>query len=498
MFVATLFLALRLTSLQTDISNSDAYRWHRRSENFLTAIKSHNFKETYQSYHPGVTLMWINSLVLQLSKSYNYRFAEDFSELTFENSSYYPFIQQISKGSIVIFLFILFSYQLIIVSKLYDQRTSLLYGLLIACEPYLVGLDRWFHLSSLETYLAFSGFLTIWYWKKFGGTFYVVLSGLLIGLAVLTKVTNLVALIPCIFVIISRFFSFKSGFRFKRFLNLGVDLDARSIIKSVAYFLISFMLTVVVFFPALPAHPLFVITKVLGGITGGIYTDVRETPFSGAFSMFYYPFILFLKLSPLSAFLSIWVFAVAIFSKNNIKKYAWLLLYVATYFFALSISVKKIDRYSIALILPILLITSIYFANSKVKAGLIACTTLLFTFIIFYIYHPSYSAFYSPILGPNPSAKALSLNVYDNSGEYYSDAALYLNKIPVEGDLWLPYNIDSFRPYYKRVVSSFYSKDSQYAVTSIEHLEEISALCPRHVSSFGSRLEPLVFVLRCN
>ncbi len=66
----TFFISLRVFGLGTDISNSDAARWHRRSESFLSAIKQGNFSATYQKYHPGVTLMWINSLVKQTAFSY--------------------------------------------------------------------------------------------------------------------------------------------------------------------------------------------------------------------------------------------------------------------------------------------------------------------------------------------------------------------------------------------------------------------------------------------
>ncbi|EKD96540.1 MAG: hypothetical protein ACD_24C00003G0003 [uncultured bacterium] len=38
-----LFFIFRLPGLGKDISNSDAARWHRRSEDFLNALKSGNF-----------------------------------------------------------------------------------------------------------------------------------------------------------------------------------------------------------------------------------------------------------------------------------------------------------------------------------------------------------------------------------------------------------------------------------------------------------------------
>src|SRR5262245_23932883 len=68
-----LFLALRLNGLNNDMSNSDARRWYIRSMAFSQAVKTFDFAETYQSYHPGVTLMWtIGTAQLGLKAYFEY------------------------------------------------------------------------------------------------------------------------------------------------------------------------------------------------------------------------------------------------------------------------------------------------------------------------------------------------------------------------------------------------------------------------------------------
>ncbi len=62
----SLFFAIRLAGLGNDISNTDVCRWHKRSQNFLSAVKSGNFEDTYQHYQPGVTLIWVNAFVKQV------------------------------------------------------------------------------------------------------------------------------------------------------------------------------------------------------------------------------------------------------------------------------------------------------------------------------------------------------------------------------------------------------------------------------------------------
>ena len=63
--ILAIFLIVRLAGLGKDITNSDAIRWHNRSENFLTALKTGDLKSTYQRYHPGVVLMSVNAFVKQ-------------------------------------------------------------------------------------------------------------------------------------------------------------------------------------------------------------------------------------------------------------------------------------------------------------------------------------------------------------------------------------------------------------------------------------------------
>src|SRR3989344_785340 len=85
--IVLLFLLMRLPGLGRDMANSDALRWYHRSGEFSQAIKTRNFRSTYQHYQPGVTLMWISSVV-------------NFSIRSLEFSA----LHKITKSSIVIIL----------------------------------------------------------------------------------------------------------------------------------------------------------------------------------------------------------------------------------------------------------------------------------------------------------------------------------------------------------------------------------------------------------
>ena len=196
------FIFLRVLGLGNDISNSDALRWHRRSENFLHAIKTGDLESTYQRYHPGVTLMWINAFTKQALFSYNYSFSEDAAANTLENSAYFSTIHQISKTVLVLVLTLLFIVQIYLISKTFNNLASILYGTLVVFEPFIVGMDRWFHLTALETSLVFTSFLAILCWKKIKkNNLVLIFAAVLYGLAFLTKTSSLIIL-PVLLVLI--------------------------------------------------------------------------------------------------------------------------------------------------------------------------------------------------------------------------------------------------------------------------------------------------------
>ena len=176
--ILLLFLLFRLPGLGNDLSNTDALRWHRRSEIFLTAIKSGDLKETYRHYQPGMTIMWVNSAVKQVAFSTQHRVLKIEEPKTLENADYYPAIHGVSKAVLVFILCSLLAIQILFLQKIFGDKIAFIFGFLMAIEPYMIGMDRWFHLTSLETYFAFLSFLALLVWKKENRDKLLVFSGL--------------------------------------------------------------------------------------------------------------------------------------------------------------------------------------------------------------------------------------------------------------------------------------------------------------------------------
>ncbi|KKS22808.1 MAG: hypothetical protein UU80_C0002G0040 [candidate division WWE3 bacterium GW2011_GWA1_41_8] len=476
------------------MSNSDAARWHRRSERFLTAVKSGELKDTYQHYQPGVTLMWLNALVKQSAFTAQLRYTNE--PKTLENADYFPVIHGISKAAIVVVLGILFFIQLILINRIFSHKTSLIYGLLLVLEPYLIGIDRWFHLTSLETYFLFTSFLCLVYWyKKFTGNSgkkYLFLAAVLFALAVLSKLTSLSALPTLLLIILFR--------------NTGTDRPDKSIFKkeciiiaakNVSIFTGVFLVTLFIVFPAFWVGPVNVITKLYDAVVGAVSDDIRGDYFYGVFSMFYYFIIPAFKLSPITLI----VFTASlIFFKRTFSSVPRLfsVVLLANLLIVLTVSDKKIDRYIIIMFPSILLICSLFFSslNRKLITGVFLAHLLVFLYA-YLTYYPVFSAFYSPALGG--TKKAMDLGIYENSGEYFSDAAFYLNGLGRDKYVYIPNNFESFSYYYKGNIQRDLGETTDYIVASLDfdrrNIEYVQ--CPVMEKSFGPKNTPVVFIFKC-
>ncbi len=476
-FFLLLFLLVRLPGLGYDISNSDAARWHRRSENFLTALKQKDFKSTYQHYQPGVTLMWLNSFVKQSAFWFQLQYTDN--PKTLENADYYPIIHMISKATLVIVLGALFFSQLNLIAKLFSHNTAYFYGTFIIFEPYLVGSDRWFHLTSLESMFGFTSFLFFLLWHKTYRRGFIIFSSVLFVLAVYSKISALLILPVIAFV--HMYYAQKEQKLYLREFLLFVG--------TAQFFFI-------LLFPAIWIAPVEVVKNLFFAIGSAVEGDSLGNYVTGYYGLFYTLVLLF-KFSPV--LLIFMIFGSLKHKRENINKNTkFVVLYFFTFLIALSAADKKIDRYAITLFPPLILLTSE--SLSKIpnfnKLIVFVFSALFFVFVT-YVYFPVYSAYYSPLFGKNSMKIAQKLNVYDNSGEYYAQAAFYLNTKSRDTNVWVPHNIDSFRYFYKGNFSPIKSESTDFAVTSIDHFDEIFSICGEVDKSFGSKLSDVVYVFKC-
>lgn len=423
--VLTVFAALRIFSLGSDISNSDALRWHNRSENFLNGLKQRDFAETYQRYHPGVTLMWIGAVSSQLLLWHQQAFSDEV--MTYGNADFYPTAHGVSKMLVVFVLFACFVFQLYLIRKLLGDRTALIYGFFIAVEPYLVGINRWFHLSSLEAFFAFTSLLSVLVFFKNKRNIFLIVSAVFAALGVLSKMTVLITVSYIAILLIMG--CVKKNIKLKHLL----------------IYLLIFVSSFFAFFPALWVDFYGVVSKMYSALFNAVLLDPRGELLTFYAKVFYYPLIFIFKTSPLLLAGTIYYFVRRLRRGEIIERLIF--LYFVFISVALSLADQKIDRYVLALFLPMILLVSNTIANlGKKYINIIIALQIVFFIYISYCYYPVYSAYINPLVGYK---QVLKWGFYENSGEYYAHAARYINQKGRDINVYIPNNIDSFKPYYK-------------------------------------------------
>lgn len=181
---------------------TDEHLWLTRSAQFYYALLHGDYASTYQKEHPGVTTMWAGAAgFARISPAYRDRPVKQLNRYQFET-----YLTQVSDTS---FLDILVAGRTFMVMAttlalalgfLYARRLigtlpALVGFLLVALDPFHLALTRLLHLDGLLSslmLLAMLSFLCYWKDRRIGD---LILSGVVSGLAWLTKSPGLV-LIP--------------------------------------------------------------------------------------------------------------------------------------------------------------------------------------------------------------------------------------------------------------------------------------------------------------
>ncbi len=404
---AILFLATRIPYLGYDEINPDGVNWHYRSQQFVVALKSHNWAATYQYYHPGVTLMWISGAAIEVFKHITgYLNYDQYNFLMFHFVAKYAVVfTQLALSFILIYY----------LTKIIGFKKSLLTTLIFSLEPFFLGNSRLYHLDVLLALLIFIS-LCVSYLnlREFSYTKSII-SGLFLALAFLTKSIGIVALLFVLMYAVS-YFSFTKDYKglLKYFLSV-----------SASFALFTFML-----FPAMWADPVFYFLKVLTeseriGIREGHSQIIFGQPTDDASPLFY-PLVMLMKVS-LFVWLGIILSAISTvklipqYVVNLKSKYMnptiFLSLFYFGYFFVMFFPMKKIDRYMLPMYPFLALIASIGFtrvynlivkpAQRKLYLGFIVFFFGIFVAVPIVTLYPYFFTYTSPLFGSAKNANKI-------------------------------------------------------------------------------------------
>lgn len=402
-----LFLLTRLPSLGYDVINPDGVNWHERSELFISGLKSFDLSKTYQHYHPGVTVMWLVGVPVEIVK----QLSPADSIYTADN---YLIFHQLAKYSLVLSQLIVSLVLIHVLARLYNFKIAFLAVTLLTIEPYFLGNSRVVHLDALVTLFLFVGLTYSYIALKKYSLCDSLLAGVFLSLAFLTKS---IAIGGIVFVL---------GIAFLNLVHTR-NRSVKDIYKYMGTLVVGFIVTSIIVFPALLVNPLHFLAEIFTrSNTVGVIEGHAQIFFGKVTSnpgVFFYPFVITMKVTLFTMFgvaLFLWSWAnskensILIKAKNLFpffrKDYLVSFIYYLTVFYVAYILVmsfpnKKMDRYVVP-IFPYLALVAVLgyykyahlFKEFKYK--------VLFTlfFIISFIVpltslYPYYFVYTSPLYG---------------------------------------------------------------------------------------------------
>lgn len=489
-FILAIFLVFfvpRLIYLGFDEWVDDSSLWDSRSEAFYEGITTGDLGETYQSYHPGVLVMW-------LSGGGKYTFYKLFEikngySVVKDTRKVYPeqfYIKAFfAKLPLVFAISLLLTFSSTLLYKIHKSKPlAIVFAIALSLEPFYLGVSRHLHLSGLFSAFVFTVItLAIYNIQTKLNKFFPYYLGVLLGLAFLTKVSTLIL------------FPFLVGlyyYEYKKFDKAFFILLFKV--------LVTFFITIAALWPAIWVRPWYAFERLY---VEGVVENVREGSSSTHLlsdNLFYIEEFF----SRQTIFTVIFFIASLYFySKSADKKIKYILTvfiaFIIYYIVAMTLPSKLNDRYFVVAMPFVIFCSSFalikFFGLVKQPFVKYLIITVIVIYYInnLYCYFPSYSAYISDnLFGMRGVSKLMEVR---NTGEYYLEAVRYL-RISEGSDL---YNrtlqventrkLRSSKGYYGKIVYTGhdFDKDSlDYFLVDYLNLQKVPQNCTIE-KSFGPR-----------
>lgn len=440
---------------------ADELRWTCRALNFRAALAAGEWADTLQTGHPGVVPMWLAATTLPATSDTPWARAcrelspSQIAELT-------PWSVRVAlrdllfaaRQPLALAHALLIAAQVPLVIWLWNHRVALLFGALLALDPFHLALSRVLHLDALTAELMALSLLSLLVYEQGRRRPWLLLAGGLAGLAVLTKASAL----------------FLSLFTVAWLIGVFVVRRAepgRSPGRLMADLVLWHAVAGLVFWAAWPAmwgDPVGTTRQVLGQALGYVVEAEKSTSFflgqrvsePGAL---FYPVIALLRATPLTL-IGVLLVPLALRRQERRAPLVALIAYAAGFALFLTFSEKKFDRYLLPALQTLTLIAAIglvtgaeevvrYMSRQGDKETrgqgntvspsstclpvslatyfLVFLSTVLIQVATVFSYHPYYLAYYNPLLGGTGRAPWWTLVGW---GEGLDQVAEFLNRQP--------------------------------------------------------------------
>lgn len=480
--VALVLIALipRAWGLADFFTTDEAYHWISRTERFATAVTEGRWEATNITGHPGVTLMWLGTLGLRLEQiavTMGWAAVPDrLGHLAWLRLGP-AFVNALGVGAGYLLL-----------RRLVRPAIAAVAALLWATSPFLVAHGRLLHLDALlTTFATLTVLSTLVACRAERPRPWLILSGVLGGLALLTKGPALI-LLPFVGLAM-----FALGGPERRPGVNGWFVDGlRWSIPRYLLFLAVAAVTVLLLWPALWSTPDQAIGRYVGEIVGnggrpngdGQFFLGSSNPDPGPL---FYPVVTAFRLTAveLAGLVLVFGFAgVALRARRELNPQQFTLIALAAFILwwllVMTSGPKKFDRYILPFWPALLILAAaglVAAAEWLAKRGPFRLLHVAFSILIFQAltlawFHPYYLSYYSPLLGGGSVAQRSFLIGW---GEGMDQVGALLRERPdiTSGQILsaLPPTLEPFVPVPVREVRTIDAVPANYAVVYLESIQ---------------------------
>jgi hypothetical protein len=476
----------------------DEFRWVSRSRDFLAGLLTGNWAATLQTGHPGVTTMWTGSLgilyrywVRPSSAPGNLLdFVRHVSEYPLPMSYVAPvrFPTVILTSAAIVGFFWL-------AARFFGRRTALVAACLVALDPFYLGLSRVLHHDALATtFMTLSLLPMIGYWLHGWRRRWLWASGVMAGLAFLSKSSALLLMPFCAVAAIWAY-----ALRWRQGDEIGWRAVGRLALDGVCWGAVAW-LTFSAFWPAMWVEPVTVLSTVFGFV-GEHVEEGHELGnyFMGQFTLdpgpLFYPLSWLLRTTPL---VLLGLGALLLRDGESDKwpgpatdsqrtTMALLVAYALFCGLMLTLGAKKQDRYLLPIFPVVDLLAGVGLvklwqivadkggalwrrlrAGGRLSAGwghlLLPAGIATVQAISVLPHFPYYLTYFNPLLGGGRAAEQW---ITVGWGEGLELAADYLNQKPNADQLKVTaWYLPTFMAYFKGTSTDFFSIGKQEKMTS--------------------------------
>jgi 4-amino-4-deoxy-L-arabinose transferase-like glycosyltransferase len=521
LLVALVLLLPRWIALDRFVT-VDEPDWVKFSANFYFAITHKNLDQTYQSYHPGVTTLWIGALAVFL-KSPQYRgwgqgYIEDtvaFMSMLAEKGVRFLDLLVLGRQIMVMVEVAVLLALFLLIWRTFGVLAAFMCAWLMAFDAYYLGHSRLltqegllsaFLLLSILAYFSFENIRREW--------IYLVVSGVSAGAACLTKSPGIIIIPMVVLIVLLRGWArWREPPHSTDTVRLGSHL--RGVFVPLLLWAAILCCVYFVFWPSMWVDPAGTLSKVYGAAQtfveqgdASVLTRVGEVE-GFRFKFGVYLSSLLWRSSPI-VWLGVLLAIVAVFggqrgaAGRSLTPWAIITLIVFTFSFLLMMAIggaKSGGHYIMSSHLALDIVAGLGYAVwlealwgkaafrlRRVWTGLAVAALALFQCMSAVWYYPYYLNYYNPLLGgPRLGAQRAGVGY----GEVLDQAARYLAQLPEAEHLtamsW--YGPVSFAPFFPGKTEPLWPKTS-WTERDVERLRRSDYLVVYYQHQINRNLPP--------